>query len=187
MNLTLSAQQSADYLNQGGLLAYPTEAVWGLGCNPFDEGSVQRLLELKSRDANKGFILLFASKAELEPYLLDGEELAYIEEQPSRPTTYIVKVNQRIPASIRGEHQRLAVRICLHRNVQAILAKISYPLVSTSLNPQGMQAAKFNFQVRRYFSPALRYGELAISQGCVGDALRPSRIFDIHRQKMLRD
>ncbi|MCK5880806.1 MAG: Sua5/YciO/YrdC/YwlC family protein [Sinobacterium sp.] len=187
MRSSYSAQQSARHLNQGGLLAYPTEGVWGLGCNPFDEDAVQRLLQLKSRDAHKGFILLFPSKASLEPYLLDKNELNAIQDDPDRSTTYIVDVNHRIPASIKGEHKRLAVRICTHTNTQAILSKINYPLVSTSLNPQGMQAAKYSFQVYRYFSPALRSGELAISRGSIGSALQASRIYDIQEQKILRN
>lgn len=186
MHSTLTVQQSAEHLNQGGLLAYPTEAVWGLGCNPFDEAAVQRLLQLKSRDVAKGFILLFASKAQLAPYLLDQDELRFIDDEPAHPTSYIVQVNHRIPISVKGSHERLAIRICTQKNVQAILAKINYPLVSTSLNPQGMQAAKYGFQVRRYFSQALGSNELAISQGSIGYALKPSQIYDIQHTQMLR-
>ncbi len=187
MTASLSPAQSAIHLNHGGLLAYPTEAVWGLGCNPFDESAVRDLFALKSRDTNKGVILLFPSRAALLPYLTQASELNSIEENPLRPTTYIVNVNQRIPASVKGEHQRLAIRICQQPNVQAILEKINYPLVSTSLNPQGLQAAKYNFQVQRYFSRALQNGDLAISKGSVGNALKPSRIFDIQQQTIIRD
>ena len=184
---SLSITQSKTHLNKGGLLAYPTEAVWGLGCNPFDENAVKRLFALKSRDANKGVILLFPSKAALMPFLLKPEEIHVIEDQPKRPTTYIVNVNSDIPAMIKGQHQRLAVRICTQANVQALLQALDYPLVSTSLNPQGMQAARTQFQVVRYFKSALQSGILAIAQGSIGTALRPSRIIDIEHNKVLRD
>ena len=186
MPLSFSPVQSARHLNQGGLLAYPTEAVWGLGCNPFDEEAVARLLQLKSRDVNKGFILLFPSLSSLKPYLLNPSDVKKIVLNAERPTTYLVAVNQNIPATIKGQYSRLAVRICQHPQVQEILQHIPYPLVSTSLNPQGLQAATQGFQVRRYFPKAIQQKILAISQGSVGNAITPSQIINLDTNQILR-
>ena len=181
--MSLSVSQSALCLQQGGVLAYPTEAVWGLGCDPFNQRAFETILQLKRRDPAKGVIVLFANYAQLAPYLSSPIQI----QQGPRVTSYLVNIKPgAMPSWIMGQHAKLAVRICEHQLVQQLIHQSGRPLVSTSLNPQGKQPAKHAFQVWRYFRAALQQKQLQICQGSVGNELRPSRIIDAESQRILR-
>ena len=185
--MSLSAKESAKALINGKVLAYPTEGVWGLGCDPFNQLAFEHVLRLKARDPNKGVIVLFASLEQLRPYLLNNEDADKITVS-ERATTYLVNIKAgSIPSWITGKHPKLAVRICRHPNVQNIIQASGQPLVSTSLNPNGRQPARFQFQVWRYFRQALEANSLLLSQGSIGQDTRPSRIIDLESQTVLRD
>lgn len=128
-------------LHAGGLLAYPTEGVWGLGCDPFDEAAVVRLLALKQRTPDKGLILVAATPAQFDG-LLDWDALeASSREQVLAswpgPHTWLVPATARVPAWIRGTHEAVAVRVSAHPVVQALCRAWGGPLVSTSANLAG--------------------------------------------------
>ena len=93
-------------LNQGGVIAYPTEAVWGLGCDPFNESAVKRILALKQRPMEKGLILVAANKNQLAPLLdgLEDSELGRLDSSWPGPTTWIIPDKSAIfPSWVRGE------------------------------------------------------------------------------------
>jgi len=133
-------------LRGGGVIAYPTEGVWGLGCDPFDEASVLRLLALKQRAVDKGLILIAASTAQLDG-LVDWDRLdpsmrdEVIASWPG-PHTWIVPVTARIPRWITGAHDGVAVRISAHPVVAALCSGYGGALVSTSANIGGLPAPR---------------------------------------------
>lgn len=177
--------QTAQCMEQGGVVAYPTEAVWGLGCDPQNYSAVEKILALKQRPIEKGLILLASSIEQLKPYLhpsLGSMQLDKIQ-QSERPTTWLVPFNPgETPQWITGKHSLLAVRVSQHPVVQALCRRTHYPIVSTSANPQGMVAARTALEVRRYFGD-----DLPICEGHCGNADRPSTIRTLLTGEILRE
>ena len=141
MSPPLTSNEAADALRRGGVIAYPTEAVWGLGCDPFDESAVLRLLAIKQRPVDKGVILIAASRAQFDG-LLDWEALteaqrdAVLASWPG-PNTWIIPTTPRVPRWITGTHDGVAVRVSAHPDVVALCDAFGGPLVSTSANLAG--------------------------------------------------
>ncbi|BDU15135.1 Sua5/YciO/YrdC/YwlC family protein [Lysobacter auxotrophicus] len=141
MTTPLTPNEAADALRRGGVVAYPTEAVWGLGCDPFDESAVMRLLAIKQRPVDKGVILIAASRSQFDglldwPALTDVQRDAVLASWPG-PNTWIVPTTARVPRWITGTHDGVAVRVSAHPDVVALCSAFGGPLVSTSANLAG--------------------------------------------------
>lgn len=172
-------------LLDGGVIAYPTEAVWGLGCDPWDALAVERILDLKQRPMEKGMILVAASVSQIQ-FLLDPlpPELRREAQQywPGPVTCLVPDVLGQVPEWVRGKHRTIAVRVSAHPVVKALCETAGMPLVSTSCNPAGRQPARHSWQVRRYFGDQLD----RIVPGNLGGNRKPSRIIDIVTGQQLR-
>ena len=169
---------------QGGIVAYPTEAVWGLGCVPTDQQAVYKILNLKQRSVDKGLILVGSSADQFSVYL-DGLETHYAQlfaTQPKRPTTWLVPDNGTAPSWIVGKHQSVALRVSDHPIVFALCEALGGPIVSTSANPQGLPAAVNEVQVREYFSATID----CFVAGEVAGAAAPSQIIDMLSGEVFR-
>ncbi len=168
----------------GGIIAYPTEAVWGLGCDPENPDAVLRLLRLKQRDWRKGLILVAASLAQLQPYLstLNAAQRQQLASTWPGPTTWLVPHTGNVGAGICGQHSSLAVRVSAHPVVHSLCTLFGGPLVSTSANPGGLQPARDRLTVRRYFGDAVD----AYAPGSVGAARRPTVIRDLLTGEIIR-
>ena len=164
-------------LSEGGVIACPTEAVWGLSCDPGNRQAVQRLLALKGRLPGKGLILVAASEDQLD-FLLhalpDQQREAMSASWPG-PNTWLVPHRNTVPPWIHGDHATVAVRVSGHPLVSALCSAWEGPLVSTSANPAGARPPREAFQVRRYFGNELDY----LVPGAVGKSVRPSEIRDL--------
>lgn len=181
---SLHINRATAALHSGGVIAYPTEAVWGLGCDPADELAVQRLLDLKIRPRHKGLILIAGCESQLE-FLLSGlskAQRATMQLSWPGPTTWLVPHRDRVPSWIHGEHDTVAVRVSDHPVVRALCDCWGGALVSTSANRSGGQAAREQFQVRRYFGDELDY----ILPGRLGGSDRPSVIRDLQSDRIIR-
>ena len=143
---------------RGGVIAYPTEAVYGLGCNPWDPVAVRRILALKRRRPDKGLIVVAATIEQLEPFIDTSLEIPWDAIQASwpGPVTWILPAKKQVPTLLRGVQGGVAVRVSAHPVVQA-LCRSTGLLVSTSANPEGYNPAKSAFQVRAYFGDRLDY------------------------------
>lgn len=185
-SLTPTISLALRALFRGEVIAYPTEAVWGLGCDPFNIDAVNKILTLKSRAMDKGVILIASELSQLEFVLKDLPEnqIARMKKTWPGPTTWIVPKNNSVPYWISGHHEGVAVRVSNHPLVQALCHAYGGPIVSTSANPQGKPAAKARWQVERYFG---RAGELSyITKGSVGKRKRPSDIIDLLSESIVR-
>lgn len=186
MSAPLTIAQAAAALHRGGVIAYPTEAVWGLGCDPFDEAAVLRLLALKQRPVDKGLILIAGALDQFDD-LLDWDALptdrseAVFASWPG-PHTWIVPVSGRVPHWITGAHDGVAVRVSAHPLVVALCAAFGGPLVSTSANPAAAPPPK----TLANFDPALRAALDGIVTGDTGGLDRPTGIRDAHSGELLR-
>lgn len=185
-NADLGLAEAAAALRRGGVIAYPTEAVWGLGCDPFDEAAVQRLLALKQRPVEKGMILIAAAVDQFDG-LLDWNALpdarrdAVIDSWPG-PNTWIVPATPRIPRWITGTHQGVAVRVSAHPDVIALCTAFGGPLVSTSANFTGQPPAF----AREALDPALLTTIDGVMAGETGGLGAPTAIRDALSGAQLR-
>ncbi len=170
-------------VNEGGLIAYPTEAVYGLGCNPLDEEAVLKLLALKKRSIDKGLILIASSLAQLEPYLqLTPSIISRIQASGLEPVTWIVPVQPWVPNWLTGSYSSLAVRITHHPVARFLCEENEGPLVSTSANTSAKPPAKKSWQIVSH----LDTNELFIVPGKVGDLKQATPIIDVLSQQKFR-
>ena len=128
--------RAARVIRAGGIVAYPTEAVFGLGCLPDDREAVERLLAIKRRPRQKGFVLIAARV----------EDLAHLVELPAEPmrssilatwpgpVTWALPARHGAPPWLTGGRDTLAVRVTAHAEARALCARVGGPLVSTSAN-----------------------------------------------------
>ncbi|WP_017938967.1 L-threonylcarbamoyladenylate synthase [Zestomonas thermotolerans] len=175
--------QVARVVRDGGLIAYPTEAVWGLGCDPWDELAVLRLLALKERPMEKGLILVAADIEQFD-FLLDGLPEAWLERLAASwpgPNTWLVPHQGLLPEWITGGSDKVALRVSDHPLVRALCAEVG-PLVSTSANPSGRPAARSRLRVEQYF-----HGQLdGVLNGQLGGRRNPSLIRDLVSGAVIR-
>ncbi len=167
-------RRAAAWVRHGGVVAYPTEAVYGLGCDPLNPAAFERLLAIKGRDAGKGVILIAASPAQLAPYLsaLPAAREAEILAAWPGPVTWILPAAPGVPDWLTGGRATLAVRVTAHPVAAALCRACGMALVSTSANRSGRAPARSGLQVR------LRLGERLdfVVPGSVGSRRRPTTI-----------
>ncbi|MFT3897297.1 MAG: Sua5/YciO/YrdC/YwlC family protein [Thermomonas sp.] len=186
MNARVDANAAARLLRGGGVIAYPTEAVWGLGCDPRDEAATTRLLALKQREVARGLILVAAGEAQLAPYVdfesLSEPQRTAVRESWPGPNTWIVPASAYAPRWITGMHDGIAVRVTAHEGVIALCRAFGGAIVSTSANRAGMPAATA-FEA---LDPAIVAGVDAVLEGDTGGLDRPSLIRDARNGAVLR-
>lgn len=172
------------HLNAGGIIAYPTEAVYGLGCNPLNKTAVTRLLALKQRSWQKGLILIAADYVQLAPFLepLTPQLEKKIFATWPGPITWLLPAQSHVPSWLRGQSQQLAVRVTAHDQAAALCSHWGGALVSTSANLSGRPPAKTAWQVRRSLGQQLDY----LVPGIIGGLTRPSEIRDALTDKIIR-
>ncbi len=174
-------RNAALVIKQGGLIAYPTEAVYGLGCDPYQQAAVYQLLALKSRPVEKGLILVVSDLKQLDDFIepLTNEQIKRIED--SSNTSWLVPACN-APGWLRGSHNTLAIRVSSHPLVKALCKALDQPLVSTSANPGGKQPAKNSLQCHHYFHQEL---DIIINSN-TGSLEQPTEIRDLITQHVIR-
>lgn len=168
---------AARHLALGHVIAYPTEAVWGLGCDPINQDAVLRLLHLKNRSVNKGLILVAADISQFSDYLegLDLENRRQLEASWPGFHTWLVPHRGLVPEWISGTHSTVALRVSAHPLVQALCRTFAGPIVSTSANITGKPAAISRLKLRKYFTNKLDY----IVPGRLGGEVSVSRVTEL--------
>jgi L-threonylcarbamoyladenylate synthase len=171
-------------LRSGGVIAYPTEAVYGLGCDPANALSVQKILDLKQRSVEKGLILIAADIAQLARYITPATLAQYPEVQASwpGPHTWILPCTATTPAWLTGEHDALAVRVTNHPVAAGLCTAFGAALVSTSANPAGAEPARTPKTVEEYFGQNI---DLIVA-GEVGGLQQVSTIRDARNGRHVR-
>ncbi len=179
-------QNAANAVKQGGVIAYPTEAVWGLGCDPRNEQAVRKVFEIKQRDLHKGLILVSGNAvhfAALFDGLNAGQKASVLQPQ-DHPTTWLVPdPDDTIPQLVKGAFSSVAVRLTDHPLVSALCDLLGHPIVSTSANPAGLEPATTEDKIRQYFGESLAY----ILPGALGGYTRPSIIKDLQSGELHRE
>ena len=174
-------RKAALIIKQGGIIAYPTEAVFGLGCDPYQESSVHQLLTFKNRPVEKGLILVVSNLSQLDDFiepLTDAQQQTIID---SENTSWIVPARF-APYWLRGKHETLAIRLSSHPIVKLLCDELHQPLVSTSANPAGKNPARNALQCHHYFHQQLDI----ILHAATGSLQQPTEIRDLLTQKVIR-
>lgn len=181
-----TAEAAAAVLRAGGIVAHPTEAVWGLACDPLQEAAVMRLLALKQREPGKGLILAAASPAQLDAFVdweaLPGARRGEIAASWPGPHTWVVPATAAVPAWIRGDHAGVAVRVSAHPPLAALCAAFDGAVVSTSANRAGAPPPRA-FEALDH---AIAAGVDAVLEGATGGLERPTAIRDALTGTVLR-
>ncbi len=177
-------RQASRALRAGGVIGYPTETVFGLGCDPLNLFAVKELLALKHRPMAKGLILIAAELHQLLPYIdiNDSALLEKLETHRSHPTTWVVPARANTPTWLTGTHDSIAVRITTHPLAAALCSEFGGAIVSTSANPSGRPPAQTALIVRRYFGDRLDY-LLPASRPA---STKPSEIRELISDKVIR-
>lgn len=173
-------------LIRGGVIAYPTEGVWGLGCIPFDGEAVHRLLAIKRRPVDKGLILVGAEAAQFDAVVdwaaLDATARERVRASWPGPHTWVVPATRAAPAWITGGRGTVAVRASAHPVVAALCRRLGGPIVSTSANLAGEPAPR----TRGALSPALVALLDGVCEGETGGRDAPTPIRDAATGAVLR-
>lgn len=161
-------------LDRGGIIAYPTEGVWGLGCDPFNKAAVERLLALKNRPAAKGLIVALANEPVARSLLreLPQDRRDAIKATWPGPNTWLVPHGGLWPSWVTGESDFIACRLSAYAVVCDLARAAGGAIISTSANPAGHVPAMTARQVRQYFGRSVDF----IMPGGVQGLQKPSVI-----------
>jgi len=168
----LHLRQAAQIIHNGGIVAYPTEGVFGLGCDPGCYEAVLRILELKERAVAAGLILIAADRGQLEGWIKPSADEERALSSADKFVTWVVTADPRCPDWITGGRPTCAVRITQHPVAAALCREADLSLVSTSANRHGQKAATTTLAVRRLFGRDVDF----ILPGTIGAATGPSEI-----------
>ena len=178
--------QAIATVRNGGVIAYPTEGVWGLGCDPRNESAVMRLLALKQREVAKGLILIAANEAQLADYIdlaaLAADARDAIRASWPGPNTWIVPASTLAPRWITGAHDGIAVRVTAHPVVIALCDGFGHALVSTSANLASAPSPRS----RTELDPQVLAGVDAVTTGETSGLAQATTIRDARNGQILR-
>lgn len=172
-------------MSEGGVIAYPTESVWGLGCDPFNRAAVHQILKYKSRPEDKGLILISGVLEHFEPVLknVSAQQRQLFLSEQDRPTTWLVPdPEDLIPPWVKGRFESVALRFTRNSICSALSENFGGLIVSTSANPAGRAPAVSLSDVKRYFGGRLSY----CLDGPLGKVDKVSQIKDLRTGETLR-
>lgn len=178
-------QAAVAKLRAGGVIAYPTEAVFGLGCNPRNDSALQRIIDIKGRDAHKGFILIASRQCQLQDFMapINARQQAQLDKHWPGPVTFVVPASNTVTNTLlTGFRSTLAVRISNHPVVVQLCNAYGGAIVSTSANPSGQPSLRTALDVRHSMGHNLD----AVIDAAVGQLASPTHIFDLMSGKQLR-
>ncbi|TDQ56640.1 L-threonylcarbamoyladenylate synthase [Mesocricetibacter intestinalis] len=181
----MNINQLVELLHQGRVIAYPTEAVFGLGCDPNNQSAVEKLLVLKQRAPQKGLILVAPDIRFLRPFIDERplQEIHWqrLQQEYAHPTTWVMPAKTSTPKLLTGSFDTIAVRLCTHPAVRLLCESSGTALTSTSANLSGRPPCKSAAEVYRQFGPNFPVLDMPL-----GTADKPSEIRDIFSCKVFR-
>lgn len=141
-------EKALEVLRNGGVMLYPTDTIWGIGCDATNENAVKRIYQIKNREDSKSMIILVADERDVLQYVAapDLAVFDFIEEQ-TRPTTIIFEHAVGLPANLVAEDGSIAIRIARDEFCKHLVKRLRKPIVSTSANISGQASPKFFAEV----------------------------------------
>jgi tRNA threonylcarbamoyl adenosine modification protein (Sua5/YciO/YrdC/YwlC family) len=173
--------QAVKALAQGEVIAVPTEAVFGLSVDPQNILAVQKLLDLKKRNPDKGLIIVAADLTQLEPYIDIQDIHENILSTWPGPYTWVFPAKSSVSSLLRGKHSTIAVRVTAHPVMSGLCAEFGGALVSSSANFEGLSPALTSNEIQDYFGK-----DLVIVPGALGGRNKPTEIRDALTGEIIR-
>lgn len=182
MTNIISTKKAISTIRQGGIIAYPTEAVFGLGCDPFNKEAVLRLLAIKERPIDKGLIVIISELRQLDGLIepLTPSEQASLSHYWPGPTTLLLPKGPKAPRWVTGQHDKIAIRFSAHRTATRLAKEI--PIISTSANRSGFDPARHINTLDKQLVSVL---DGVVDEPLGGEA-NPSQIIDFSTKERLR-
>jgi L-threonylcarbamoyladenylate synthase len=182
-NFLFSLKDCVNKLNQNEVIAYPTESVFGLGCNPDSKIAVKKLLSIKNRNINKGFILISCHYSQLIPYIVESKILKkkYLLLNKKNFFTYLVPAHSSVPHWLTGNSKFIAVRITQHKLIKDLCFYFKKPIISTSANISGKKPCKTIKEVKNVFGKFF-----PVLNGLLGNKKKPSKIINLLTGEIVR-
>ena len=177
------AKDLRHFLKSGGIIAYPTESCFGLGCDPKNRIAIRHLLKLKGRPQHKGLILIASTLRQLMPYMgpVNKTQQQQLQASWPGPHTWLVPATKNCPPWLTGDHNTIAVRVTAHRPAARLCRSAGMALVSTSANHSGCKSAKTARECCRLFGTRVK-----IISGRIGKQRNPSTIQDLKTGRVIR-
>jgi L-threonylcarbamoyladenylate synthase len=146
-----SIRHAAHIINHGGVIAYPTDTIYGLGCDPYNYDAVEKVNRIKQRPLNKRFILLAGEIEQIKPLILISEEQEKTITQNAEPTSWVVDASPQAPSWLIDDQNTLTIRISNHHDVKRLCQALGHAIISTSANISGKKPAKNALELHKYF------------------------------------
>jgi L-threonylcarbamoyladenylate synthase len=171
------------HLRLGGLVAYPTESCYGLGCDPRNVRALKRLIRLKGRSAAKGLLLIADHFKRLQAFVrpLNADDRARMRRSWPGPVSWVVPASAACPPLLTGGRATIAIRVTAHPIAARLCRSLGMALVSTSANKSGKKPAQTAAECRRIFGARVR-----VIDGRIGQRRRPSTLIDLATGTVLR-
>lgn len=176
--------EAAALLRAGGVLAYPTEAVFGLGCDPDNRAAFEKIFALKQRPPEQGVLLIAADFSQIADWIeAPPEAIARAKATWPGAYTWIFPRTRRVPEWVAGGHDGIALRITAHESAAALCRAFGGPIVSTSANVHGQPPARSAKEAEGMFSAGLD----GVLHGETGGLQRPTPIADAVSGVIIRE
>ena len=142
---------AAHIIRHGGIIAYPTDTIYGLGCDPYNADAVASINDIKQRPRSKQFILLAGHLDQVASLVeLDQDQQQKIT-RASEPTSWVIEAKPQAPAWLKSESGTLTIRITQQHDVQHLCRALGHAIISTSANPSGKRPARNSLELHKYF------------------------------------
>ncbi|WP_185211300.1 L-threonylcarbamoyladenylate synthase [Sphingobacterium mizutaii] len=181
--------QALETLKSGGLILYPTDTIWGIGCDATNPVAVEKIFALKGRDKGKSMIILLGNDNQLQSYVSEVPEVAYeLLEATDKPLTIIYSKAKNLAANVVAEDGSIGIRIVNHPFCEQLLQRFRKPIVSTSANISGDASAR-NFvevsdEIVNGVDYVVKFGQQDPSNGTASTIMKldPSGKFEFIRK-----
>jgi L-threonylcarbamoyladenylate synthase len=144
-------RHAAHIVKHGGVIAYPTDTIYGLGCDPYNPDAIERINIIKQRPFNKQFILLAGDINQLKSLVQLGDQQKKIITQNKEPTSWVLTASKSAPSWLTNSSGSLTIRISMQKDVQRLCRALGHAIISTSANISGRSPAKNSFELHKYF------------------------------------
>ena len=169
--------QVVTLLDQGGIIGYPTETVYGLGGNADDPVVIDRIHRLKGGDREKPFLVLLGKREDITPLVgkISAYSIVLMDRFWPGPLTLIFPASPKLPASLAPKTGKVAIRVSSDPICRMLLEQFHRPLISTSANPSGSKPARSAGEILEYFGSGIDL----ILDGGERNSPRPSTLVDV--------
>jgi L-threonylcarbamoyladenylate synthase len=156
--LRTEIEKALNVLKNGGIILYPTDTVWGLGCDATNEEAVSKINDIKGRSSDKSFIILLDTDAKLQSYVTEIPDVAYdLIEYAEHPLTIVFSGAKNLAKNVINEDGSVGVRIAKHDFCQQLIQRFRKPITSTSANISGQPSPRFFDEISEEIKDAVDY------------------------------